>query len=234
MRQQSATRRHPEMPAVSDPGAVSWRSCASEKGPSNRLVGRKLKRFQIKAGAGSTGNERIAFRTIRRTTPFGIHDKTPFPGGTIYQEKSLRLGLVALLPFYFDQCSGRVDRLAAKRSSPVYASRCPTQNSGPSGSLLLSRRTLAFPASCRLRPGTDSATWRQLTSTTSGSASGLPNTRWECPTRRDLARDSISTEPQTLPQTPVGGFAGRACYGLHNPDYKEGSPSTCRLGKIPH
>ena len=40
--------------------------------------------------------------------------------------------------------------------TPVYAShctsRCSTQNSGPSGSLLLSRRTLAFPASCRFIP----------------------------------------------------------------------------------
>ena len=40
--------------------------------------------------------------------------------------------------------------------TPVYASpntsRCATQNSGPSGSLLLSRRTLAFPASCRFIP----------------------------------------------------------------------------------
>jgi hypothetical protein len=39
---------------------------------------------------------------------------------------------------------------------PVYASpntsRCATQNSGPSGSLLLSRRTLSFPASCRFIP----------------------------------------------------------------------------------
>jgi len=31
-------------------------------------------------------------------------------------------------------------------------SRCSTQNSGPSGSLLLSRRTLSFPASCRFSP----------------------------------------------------------------------------------
>src|ERR1039458_6220963 len=40
--------------------------------------------------------------------------------------------------------------------TPVYASpytsRCATQNSGPSGSLLLSRRTLSFPASCRFSP----------------------------------------------------------------------------------
>src|ERR1700678_4597885 len=40
--------------------------------------------------------------------------------------------------------------------TPVYASpntsRCATQNSGPSGSLLLSRRTLSFPASCRFIP----------------------------------------------------------------------------------
>jgi hypothetical protein len=40
--------------------------------------------------------------------------------------------------------------------TPVYASlltsRSATQNSGPSGSLLLSRRTLAFPASCRFIP----------------------------------------------------------------------------------
>ena len=40
--------------------------------------------------------------------------------------------------------------------TPVYASlptsRCATQNSGPSGSLLPSRRTLAFPASCRFIP----------------------------------------------------------------------------------
>jgi hypothetical protein len=40
--------------------------------------------------------------------------------------------------------------------TPVYASshtsRWATQNSGPSGSLLLSRRTLAFPASCRFIP----------------------------------------------------------------------------------
>ena len=40
--------------------------------------------------------------------------------------------------------------------TPVYASlntsRWAAQNSGPSGSLLLSRRTLAFPASCRFIP----------------------------------------------------------------------------------
>src|SRR5260370_2125382 len=40
--------------------------------------------------------------------------------------------------------------------TPVYASpttsRCATQNSGPSASLLLSRRTLSFPASCRFIP----------------------------------------------------------------------------------
>src|SRR5208283_3601951 len=40
--------------------------------------------------------------------------------------------------------------------SPVYAShytsRCNTQNSGPSGSLLLPRRTLSFPTSCRFIP----------------------------------------------------------------------------------
>src|SRR5882672_10496414 len=40
--------------------------------------------------------------------------------------------------------------------TPVYASpytsRCTTQNSGPTGSLLLSRRTLPFPASCRFIP----------------------------------------------------------------------------------
>src|SRR5215469_8170921 len=40
--------------------------------------------------------------------------------------------------------------------TPVYASPCTsrrtTQNSGPSGSLFLSRRTLAFPASCRFIP----------------------------------------------------------------------------------
>src|SRR4030088_1555015 len=40
--------------------------------------------------------------------------------------------------------------------TPVYASprtsRYATQNSGPSGSLLLSRRTLSFPASCRFIP----------------------------------------------------------------------------------
>ena len=40
--------------------------------------------------------------------------------------------------------------------TPVYASsntsRCATQNSGPSGSLLLSRRTLSVPASCRFTP----------------------------------------------------------------------------------
>ena len=40
--------------------------------------------------------------------------------------------------------------------TPVYASkytsRCTRQNSGPSGSLLLSRRTLSFPASCRFIP----------------------------------------------------------------------------------
>src|SRR5271165_6939630 len=39
---------------------------------------------------------------------------------------------------------------------PVYASPCtsryPTQNSGPSGSLLLSRKNFAFSASCRFIP----------------------------------------------------------------------------------
>src|SRR5499427_1862398 len=40
--------------------------------------------------------------------------------------------------------------------SPVYASpctsRCSTQNSGPSGSLLLSRKKFSFSASCRFSP----------------------------------------------------------------------------------
>jgi len=53
--------------------------------------------------------------------------------------------------------------------TPVYASpntsRCTAQNSGPSGSLLLSRRTLAFPASCRFIPahciGLDSSIGKQ-------------------------------------------------------------------------
>jgi len=40
--------------------------------------------------------------------------------------------------------------------TPVYASPCTSrytaQNSGPSGSLLLSRRNLSFPASCRFIP----------------------------------------------------------------------------------
>jgi hypothetical protein len=40
--------------------------------------------------------------------------------------------------------------------SPVYASpctsRCPTQNSRPSGSLLLTRKNFAFSASCRFTP----------------------------------------------------------------------------------
>src|SRR6266516_5334075 len=40
--------------------------------------------------------------------------------------------------------------------SPVYASsctsRCPTQNSGPSGSLVFSRENFAFSASCRFSP----------------------------------------------------------------------------------
>src|ERR1700722_9658569 len=40
--------------------------------------------------------------------------------------------------------------------TPAYASPCPSrytaQNSGPSGSLLLSRRNLSFPASCRFIP----------------------------------------------------------------------------------
>src|SRR6201984_199637 len=40
--------------------------------------------------------------------------------------------------------------------SPVYASpctsRCPAQNSGPSGSLGLSRKNFAFSASCRFSP----------------------------------------------------------------------------------
>src|ERR1700741_197958 len=40
--------------------------------------------------------------------------------------------------------------------SPVYASpctsRCPAQNSGPSGSLVLSRKNFAFSASCRFSP----------------------------------------------------------------------------------
>src|SRR5664280_1920614 len=40
--------------------------------------------------------------------------------------------------------------------TPVYASLCtsryPTQNSGPSGSLLLSRKNFPFSASCRFIP----------------------------------------------------------------------------------
>src|SRR5208282_612862 len=40
--------------------------------------------------------------------------------------------------------------------SPVYASPCtsryPTQNSGPSGSLLLTRKNFPFSASCRFIP----------------------------------------------------------------------------------
>ncbi len=63
----------------------------------------------------------------------------------------------------FRQCKSVSVLIASFRSSipspPVPLSTlrraprdAPTQNSGPSGSLLLSRRTLAFPASCRFSP----------------------------------------------------------------------------------
>src|ERR1700761_5450111 len=47
-------------------------------------------------------------------------------------------------------CTG--GKWGAKDYASQYTSRCTTQNSGPSGLLLLSRRTLAFPASCRFIP----------------------------------------------------------------------------------
>src|ERR1017187_8434890 len=57
-------------------------------------------------------------------------------------------------------------------SSLVYASpntsRCPAQNSGPSGSLLLSRGAFATPASCRFLPA-----HRFPHSHSSGDAGGL-------------------------------------------------------------
>jgi hypothetical protein len=52
--------------------------------------------------------------------------------------------------------------------TPVYASPCisryTAQNSGPSGSLLLSRRTLSFPASCRFIPALTSGHNRPIAS----------------------------------------------------------------------
>jgi hypothetical protein len=59
-----------------------------------------LKWFQIKAEAGGTGKERIAFRTTRTTTPFGIH-VNPLPKRNNISKNSLPLGLAALLPFDF-------------------------------------------------------------------------------------------------------------------------------------
>src|SRR5262249_48633728 len=51
--------------------------------------------------------------------------------------------------------------------SPVYASpctsRCPTQNSGPSGSLLLSREASSSSASCRFSPAHCNRIFHQLT-----------------------------------------------------------------------
>jgi len=50
--------------------------------------------------------------------------------------------------------------------TPVYASPCTSrytaQNSGPSGSPLLSRRDLPFPASCRFIPGAHNRPMRGL------------------------------------------------------------------------
>jgi hypothetical protein len=52
-----------------------------------------LKRFPIKAGAGSIRNEQMAFRIVRRTTQFGIHHKTPFQEEQYIKKKeSLRSG----------------------------------------------------------------------------------------------------------------------------------------------
>src|SRR5213080_4504761 len=76
-------------------------------------------------------------------------------------EQELALSPLSMLPSAHYKNVGV--RIASFRSSiahpaysPVYASLCtsryPAQNSGPSGSLLLTRRTLPFPASCRFSP----------------------------------------------------------------------------------
>ncbi len=55
---------------------------------------------------------------------------------------------------------------------PVYASsctsRCPTQNSGPSGSLVLSRKASSSSASCRFSPAHCNRDFAAVTSTVSG------------------------------------------------------------------
>ena len=76
----------------------------------------------------------------------GTCDIAPRPCCCFRQCKSVSVPIASCLPELNTQPT----------CTPVYASpntsRCATQNSGPSGSLLLSRRTLSFPASCRFIP----------------------------------------------------------------------------------
>src|SRR5207302_10271248 len=76
-------------------------------------------------------------------------------------EQELALSSLSMLPSAHYKDVGV--RIASFRSSiahptysPVYASPCtsryPTQNSGPSGSLLLTRKNFPFSASCRFIP----------------------------------------------------------------------------------
>src|SRR5437899_736829 len=75
--------------------------------------------------------------------------------------QELALSLLSMLPSAHYKVVGV--RIASFRSSiahpaytPVYASPCtsryPTQNSGPSGSLLLTHKNFPFSASCRFIP----------------------------------------------------------------------------------
>jgi len=84
------------------------------------------------------------------------------------QDSYIRAHRASLPPHVPDMLAVRIQAIDGARTftlqdsqpcrllPPVYASPCtsryPTQNSGPSGSLLLSRRTLPFPASCRFSP----------------------------------------------------------------------------------
>jgi hypothetical protein len=104
----------------------------------------------------------------------GVYDYAGPNGDSRYRPRSC-----CLAP---SQKRRRPDRIFSELNTqpactPVYASPCisqyTTQNSGPSGSLLLSRRTLAFPASCRLSRRTDSAIWRRVRDTASCSGHTL-------------------------------------------------------------
>ena len=100
--------------------------------------------------------------------------------------------------------------------TPVYASphtsRCATQNSGPSGSLLLSRRTLSFPASCRFIPahciGDLASTETAAAKSEGRSRSKLARSRQDSGGQRIVSQIPVFRQVRSITKTSTGLLVG--------------------------